>query len=69
MMPPSMLEALAEARKAVAAGDWAEFWIENHPITGRAIYYRPAGDNPCPYPIWQEFEPEPGNPEGSDLWL
>ncbi len=67
--PPAMLDALAEARRAVAAGEWAEYWIETSPRYGRALYYRPANDNPCPYPFWQEFDDEFGNPEGSDIWL
>lgn len=67
--PPGMLDALTEARRAVAAGEWSEFWIETSPRYGRAIYFRPAHDNPCPYPFWQEFDDEPGNPEGSDVWL
>lgn len=68
--PPAMLDALAEARRAVDAGEWCEFWIETSPYRGRAIYYRPVNDNPCPYPFWQEFDDDEfGNPEGSDLWL
>lgn len=68
--PAAMLDALAEARRAVAAGEWAEYWIETSPRLGRAIYFRPAHDNPCPYPFWQEFDDDEFcNPEGADVWL
>ena len=57
--PAGMTDALAELRRAAAAGEIAEFWIENT-RNGRAIFYRPS-DSPraCPFPVWQEFHDHP----------